>query len=118
MPTLNWYEGKKETEQKSEVKTEGENSSEIRKENRSKKEDDDELKKERKTTVNTVAIERCQHSEIDLTWEIGIGDGDKRRVLLRRWGFPTGNDGVSTCNERRNNDMEEMNDLTLTVVYQ
>ena len=119
---LKLIEGKKEkeTEQKSEVQTEGEKSSKIKRKNDdnfSEREKDDELEKERKRTVNKLAIERCQLSGRHLTWGIGIGDGDERWVLICRWGFPTGDDGVSNCNERRNDKDEEMNGLTSTVVY-
>ena len=98
MPTVKLIEGKKEkeTKQKSEVQTEGEKSSRIKREN------DDNFSEREKETVNTVAIERCQLSERDLTCGIGIGDGDERLVLVCRRGFPIGDDGVSTCNERQN----------------
>ena len=82
MPTLKLIEGKKETEQKSEVQTEREKSKEIKRGNddnfSEREKDDDELEKERKRTVDTLAIERCQLSERDLTRGIGIGDRDER----------------------------------------
>ena len=67
---LKLIEGKKEKEQKSEVQTEGEKSSKIKRKNDdnfSEREKDDELEKERKRTVNKLAIERCQLSGRDLT---------------------------------------------------